>query len=147
MAAISDSLVTIVGYYPPLGGSGLDGLLETDVSYQDRRFIDEFNDREIDSYTLVNLRIGVQAESWDALVFVNNVFDDDTIRSWSPGTGIVATAERTDTNLNAFPGEGFGIAPPPRQWGLRASLRFSLRTSKKPPGMTSVPQASTSSTR
>ena len=118
------SLVAIVGYYPPLGGSGLTGILEADAEYQDSRFVDEFNDRKLDSFTLLNLRAGLETERWDAVLFVNNALDNDTIRSWSQGLGLVATAERTDPNLFAFPGDGFAIAPPPRQVGVRASLRF-----------------------
>lgn len=120
------SIVALAGYYPALDAlaTGLSGILEADLEWQDSRYIDEFNDREVDAYTVVNLRGGVQTDRWDALVYVNNVFDDDTIKSWSAGTGIVATAERTNPNLTAFPGEGFAIAPPPRQWGVRANLRF-----------------------
>jgi len=118
------SLVALAGWYPPLGGSGLSGLLEADVQYEDKRFIDEFNDREVDSYSLLNMRVGVQADRWDALLYVNNVTDDDTIKSWSAGTGLVATAERFRQDLAIFPPEGFSIAPPPRQWGVRANFRF-----------------------
>ena len=118
------SLVALAGWYPPLGGSGFSGLLEADILFEDKRFIDEFNDREVDSYALLNMRIGLQADRWDALFYVNNVTDDDTIRSWSSGTGIVATAERFDQDLGIFPPEGFSIAPPPRHYGVRANFRF-----------------------
>jgi outer membrane receptor protein involved in Fe transport len=118
------SVVALAGYYPPLGGSGLSGILETDVEWQDSRYMDEFNDREVDAYSIVNMRAGVETEKWDAVVYLNNAFDDDTIQSWSAGTGVVATAERTDANYVAFPSEGFGIAPAPRHWGVRANVRF-----------------------
>jgi iron complex outermembrane receptor protein len=118
------SVVALAGYYPTLGGSNLTGILEADVEWQDERQIDEFNDRKLDSYSIVNLRVGLETEKWDAVVYLNNAFDDDTIRSWSAGTGVVATAERTDNQYVGFPSEGFGIAPPPRQWGMRANMRF-----------------------
>ena len=120
------SVVAMLGYYPPLGSAGFSGLLEADVQYDDQRFIDEFNDRKIDSYSLINLRAGLQADNWDLLLYVNNVFDDDTIRSWSEAIGLVATSEKnlTDPNLSIFPAEGFSIAPPPRHWGMRANFRF-----------------------
>ena len=118
------SLVVLGGWYPPLGGGGLSGLLEADVQYEDQRFIDEFNDRKLDSYSIVNLRAGVQTDRWDALVYLNNALDDDTIKSWSAGTGVVPTSERFDPKLTIFPPDGFSIAPPPRQLGVRANLRF-----------------------
>jgi outer membrane receptor protein involved in Fe transport len=118
------SLVAMAGYYPPLGSGALSGLLEADLLYQSKRFSDEFNDREVASFSTVNMRVGVQTDKWDALIYVNNLFEDDTIKSWSSGIGLVATAERTDTNIQAFPAEGFSIAPPPRHWGVRANIRF-----------------------
>ena len=118
------SVVALAGYYPPLSGSGLTGLMEADVQWQDSRYIDEFNDREVDAFSVVNMRVGLQTDKWDALVYLNNAFDDDTIQSWSAGTGIVATAERTNPDIDAFPAEGFSIAPTPRQWGVRANMRF-----------------------
>ena len=118
------AFVGLVGFYPPLGDTGLNGLVEADVLYQSSRYADEFNDREVSNYSVYNLRAGVETEAWDVLVYVNNVFDDDTIRSWAGTTGLVATAERTNPNLFAFPAEGFSIGPSPRQWGVRASLRF-----------------------
>jgi outer membrane receptor protein involved in Fe transport len=121
------SVVALAGYYPPLadlGGPGVNGLLEADVEYKGSRYADEFNDREVDSFVTVNMRLGLQADQWDATIYVNNVFDDDTIKTWSSGTGLVATAERQDENLGAFPAEGFSAAPPPRHWGVRGSLRF-----------------------
>jgi outer membrane receptor protein involved in Fe transport len=118
------ALVLLAGWYPSLWDSGLSGLLEADVDWQDERYTDEFNDRKVDSYYTVNMRAGVQSDRWDALIYVNNLFDDDTIQSWSSGIALVATAERTDPNLTAFPAEGFSIAPPPRQWGFRANVRF-----------------------
>ena len=118
------SLVALAGYYPTLGGTGLSGLLEADVLWQDGRYMDEFNDRSLDSYSVINLRVGVETDNWDAMLYLNNAFDDDTIKSWSGGTGVVETAERSDPNEVGFPAEGFAIAPPPRQAGFRANFRF-----------------------
>ncbi|MGI9308130.1 MAG: TonB-dependent receptor [Gammaproteobacteria bacterium] len=118
------SVVALAGYYPPFGGSGVNGLFEADVEYQSSRYTEEFNDRKLQAYSLLNLRAGVQMEKWDALLYVNNVFDDDNIKSWSSSTGLVATSERTNADITAFPGEGFSIGPPPRHWGVRANFRF-----------------------
>jgi iron complex outermembrane receptor protein len=118
------SLVALAGWYPALGVGYLNAILEADVEYQDRRFVDEFNDREVAAFSIVNLRAGVETDAWDVLVYVNNAFDNDTVQSWSPGLGLVATAERTNPNLFAFPAEGFSIAPAPRHWGVRLNIRY-----------------------
>lgn len=118
------SLIAIAGWYPSLGSGDMNALLEADVKYQSERYVDEFNDRSVSGFSIVNLRAGIETTGWDAVLYVNNVFDDDTVQSWSPGLGLVATAERTNPNLFAFPAEGFSIAPPPRHWGVRANVRF-----------------------
>jgi iron complex outermembrane receptor protein len=117
------SLVALAGVYPPFGAK-LNGVFEADAQYQSSRYMDEFNDRQLASFTLVNARIGIESEKWSALLYVNNVFDDDTIKSWSSGTGVVATSERIDDNVFAFMPDGFSIAPPPRHWGVRVGMRF-----------------------
>lgn len=57
-------------------------------------------------------------------MLLDNALDDDTIKSSSNAAGVVATAERVDPNLFAFPADGFSIAPAPRHWGVRANTRF-----------------------
>ncbi|NND53474.1 MAG: TonB-dependent receptor [Gammaproteobacteria bacterium] len=118
------SVVLVGGWYPPFGDDGMTGLLEIDAQFEDERFIDEFNDRMLKSYTVFNVRAGVQSDRWDAILYINNALDDDTIKSWSAGTGVLATAERFSPNLGIFPPEGFSIAPPPRHWGIRGTYRF-----------------------
>ena len=118
------SAIAVFGYYPPLGKANLNGLIEIDGQYQDKRFADEFNDRAVDSYTLYNARVGVEADRWDLLLYVNNIFDDDTIKNWVASIGIVATAERVDPNLFAFSADGFSVGPAPRHWGVRGNWRF-----------------------
>ena len=118
------SLVAVAGYYPPFGRGGLSGILEADVLHQSNRYADEFNDRELDAHTVFNFRLGLQGDRWDAMFYLNNVFDDDTIKVWSSGTGLVATSERTNPLLFAFPSDGFSFGPPPRHWGIRGSFRY-----------------------
>jgi len=118
------SIIALAGWYPPIGSGDMNALLEADVKYEGERYVDEFNDRSVRDYSIINLRAGIESGSWDVIVYINNALDDDTIQSWSPGLGLVATAERTNDSLFAFPAEGFSIAPPPRHWGIRANLRF-----------------------
>jgi outer membrane receptor protein involved in Fe transport len=83
-----------------LGGTGFIG---GDVVFQD----DQVNRlrptdptyREIDSYSIANLRIGVDGERWSAIAGVNNVFDEDETTAYTfngnsqPPVGFVPPGE------------------------------------------------------
>lgn len=64
--------------FTELGGTGFTG---GDVTYQDgqtnRLRPTDPTYREMDSHTIVNLRVGVEADMWSAIVGVNNAFDED----------------------------------------------------------------------
>ncbi len=81
---IPDSTVTLTGQYRfPFQGSSVEGLVGLDVSYMGGRNTelrpDNPLDLELDSYTLVNVRAGVEGDSWTATLAVDNVFDEDTV--------------------------------------------------------------------
>lgn len=67
----------------PLFGGKLRGFLGADVNYVDDRSTELRPDNplnlELDSYTLVNVRAGVEADSWSAILTVKNLADEDTI--------------------------------------------------------------------
>jgi outer membrane receptor protein involved in Fe transport len=105
---------------------------ESDVVYQGERFVDRFNAISLDSYTLVDFRLGVRTETWDVLAYVENAFEDDTVRN-----SIGAINTRDSTVLAPFPpfnnAPPFTVVLPPsqlllfpdqRQFGIRANYRF-----------------------
>ena len=104
-------------------GGGASWFVEGDAQIQSERFEDQWNTRKMDSYSLFNLRFGIAAERWEALVYVNNVTDDDTVLSTtsSPGNvevGLVDpfTFSPADTSQASL--------PDPRIVGLRFNYRF-----------------------
>ena len=110
-----------LGYRQPINDSGLEIFVEGDLLHQGSRFIDEFNDRRVNSYTTMDARIGLQADSWNITFFVNNITDDDTFQNWSSGGGgLVELAE----GLGFFPSSGFGYIPNPRHVGVRFGVDF-----------------------
>ena len=104
----------------------LPSFFQAAVSYTGERWndLDTLNDparRRMDAYTLVNLSAGIEKDSWEVGLFLNNVFD-----------------ERAQIDISD-PGYGTGIpgyAPPgnawttmtnrPRSYGIRFSQRFDL---------------------
>ena len=103
--------------------SGRTWFFESHLQYQAERFLDNDNFVLIDSFTQVDLRAGLSGEDWDVVVYVDNVFDDDTIRNAGSGP---------DFGINVVDGgfgslgrsQFFGVLPPPRIAGLRANFRF-----------------------
>lgn len=122
MEDIPEHAVTAsIGYRDDLSNTGIQWFVEGNVQYQDERFADEYNDRGVDAFYTADVRLGLDAENWDVLFYVNNVFDDDSFQNWtSGGGGIVETAE----GGSFFPSSGFAFAPDPRHVGVRASFEF-----------------------
>lgn len=113
-----------ISYRRPLRGD-LSWFAELDGSYTDERFADQANTVKFDSYWLSNLRLGVSNEQWDVVGYVDNLFDDDTVK-----TGFTSI----DPRYIAFdPFTFFGpvlpngarlLLPDQRSFGLRVNYRF-----------------------
>jgi outer membrane receptor protein involved in Fe transport len=110
---------TVTGSYTaPLVGN-LEWFLEGDAQYQSDRWADAENTSKFDSFWKANFRVGLESDSWEVILFVDNAFDDDTITS---GSEIPDFSEPL-----TFPAPAFvtlGVMPDKRQYGLRASYTF-----------------------
>jgi outer membrane receptor protein involved in Fe transport len=107
----------------PLGSSGLEWYGETNAIWQDERYTTDNNEATLDSYWLVDARTGLLAGRWSATVYVDNVFDDDTLRNWgnSPDFG----AAPVDAGFpNFFQSMEISALPKPRTIGLRLKASF-----------------------
>lgn len=118
------SASVLARYEMPLtafGGSRF--YIEGDSQIQTERTVDPANRRWVEDYVQANIRIGVQAERWEAMLYVNNVTDDDTILSAQDNPGDVDASINTP---NAFgPTDGLIITlPDPRIIGVRFNWRF-----------------------
>ena len=90
-------------YQWPIGARGWTGFVGGDWAYVDeqtnrlRPTSPQF--REIDSYSILNLRIGLEGEDWTAILGVDNVFDEDGTVAYiynggnQPAVGFVPPAE------------------------------------------------------
>ena len=108
--------------------SKLDWYAQGVASYQGERYADIANLAKLESYWLANAQLGLQQENWFFSVFVDNIFDDDTIRfaqefiDQSQGfqsPDPVAPGAETLT----FPVAYFAYLPQPRTIGVRFSVR------------------------
>jgi outer membrane receptor protein involved in Fe transport len=125
-------------YRRPLGATGLTWSIGVDAQYQDERFLEDDNAVVLDSYWLGNVRFGLEGERWSAIAYVNNVTDDDTVRSAGGGPGITRGTWRFGLATGLQPGVSpsgvvaaprlpttyFANMPDPRVYGLRLGFRF-----------------------
>lgn len=108
-----------------------DWLFEGDVIYQDDRYQDAVNTVEFDSYTTVDFRLGLVNEQWDVIAYVDNAFEDDSIKSSFRNTynqGITffggGFSPFGPPSTFVLPGNQTPIKPDQRQVGLRVNYRF-----------------------
>ena len=117
--------VVLTGNYTrQFANSDFDWFVDFNASWQDERFQSEDNFVKFDDFWLVDARLGITGDTWEAIAYVDNVFDDDTVRTG--GSGPDFGQQVTETGFLA----GFGIShwfanlPDPRTFGVRATYRF-----------------------
>jgi outer membrane receptor protein involved in Fe transport len=109
-------------YTAPLLDTGAEWYIEGEYVFQDERFLEQSNDSWVDSYYIVDARIGLMTDSWTATFYVENVFEDETVRSAQTGPGIstglfINGPPRVRNQVIAYPA-------PPRVFGLRLQYKF-----------------------
>lgn len=99
-------------------------LLEVSGSWQDKRWAEPENLVELDSYALMDVRIGLVSDQWEVIAYVDNVLDDDTFKTG--GSGPDFGQQVTDLGFTAGLGTThyFANMPDPRVFGIRAGYRF-----------------------
>ena len=108
-------------YRAPLAQTGNQWFVELTGMYRSRRFVDDSNLTWTPSYTMFDLRAGIDFERFTLMAFIDNLTDDNTIRS----------AQR---NIDPGRPEGFApgraviaYLPDPRVAGLRLIYRFGYQ--------------------
>ena len=99
-------------------GDGASLIAEAAMQYQGKRFFDQYNAQFFDSFTNTDARLTYERGNWSVTAYVENVFDDDTIRS--------GFTQGDFFGLFSSPGSRSYvlIAPDPVRGGVRASYRF-----------------------
>jgi outer membrane receptor protein involved in Fe transport len=120
---VPEHSVNFVGrYQAPVFDTGLEWWFEVDYAYQDTRFLEQWNTRWLDSYSLVDLRLALQGDRWEAIAYVDNALEDLTVKSAQSGPGIssgmfFAGPPRVRDQVIAYPAS-------PRVLGLRVNYAF-----------------------
>ena len=115
------SLVANLTYRQPIN-TDLDWFTQINARYQSERNEGDTNLVELDAYSVVDALLGFTYRNAEFLVYVDNIFDDETPRS--------ALATSSSTNLRIVEGQEvvpnlvIVNLPDPRAWGVRARLKF-----------------------
>ena len=107
----------------PLGQRELDWFVEANLQFQGERFTTDNNEATLDDYWLIDARAGLINDRWSAVFYVDNVFDDDTLRNWgnSPDFG----AASVDSGLSGlFQVMEIAALPQPRTIGIRLAVNY-----------------------
>ncbi len=127
--APKNAFVGGASYRRPLVGQ-TDWLIEGDVIYQGDRYQDAVNTVKFASYTTADFRVGIANQQWDIIGYVDNAFDDDTVKSSFRNTYNQGLASfggfppNGSPSTQVLPGNQTPIKPDGRQVGLRISYRF-----------------------
>ena len=65
-------------YTRPISNA-VDAFVETDILWLDKRYTSFTNNLWTDAYGNLDLRLGVRSDRFEALLYVDNVLDDDTV--------------------------------------------------------------------
>jgi outer membrane receptor protein involved in Fe transport len=76
-----------VQYLYPLTAS-VNTFVETDAIFQSRRYTGITNNLRTNAFLEFNFRAGFQGEQWEAMLYINNLLDDDTVRFSGGGPGL-----------------------------------------------------------
>ena len=129
-------------------GGGASWYFEFDTTYRDKTFVDDVNTSQMDAWWNTNIRLGWRNERYEAVFFVNNVADDDTMMTGFTTPGLVSSFIFSHARDTVIPpvqavstptyevwsmargGPEFnsnvavGSLRTPRHWGIRFRMRF-----------------------
>ena len=118
-------------YQRPIN-SDFDWYVQGTASYQGDRWADVANLVELEDYWLANVQVGVETESLFVSLYVDNLFDDDTVRYaqefidqsqgfQAPEPPVIPNNGTIETFT--YPTGYFAYLPQPRTVGVRFSVR------------------------
>ena len=119
-----NSFVGIVNLQRPFLNQPLDWFTELNATYQDERFVDADNFVKFDEFWLVDFRLGLAGEKWSVVAYLDNVLDDNTLKSGGSGPDFAKQNQELGFTAGLGVQQFFGILPDPRTFGIRLSMNF-----------------------
>jgi outer membrane receptor protein involved in Fe transport len=102
--------------------------VDSDVRYNSKRYTTFENSLVMEPYWLVDMRIGLKTKRFTITAYVNNLFDDDTmkasavyVQNWN--LAFLTNTGRTPISAQS-PSAALALLPDKRQFGIRGSYNF-----------------------
>jgi len=108
----------------PFMSSGLDWFTSVNAIYQDERMMNPENFVKWDDYWLFDFQLGLASENIEVMLYVENVFDDDTLKSGGAGPDFGPGIADRGFSAGLVQQTFFGPLPDPRRAGIRLNYRF-----------------------
>lgn len=127
-----NAVVNNITYTRSLGGD-MDMFIALDNQWTDKRYLEFSNESWLGAYWNSDLQLGLRTGRWEAMAYVSNLFDDDTVRSASSSPGLsccfqlglaVDFGEQILAGGAEVPIPKAAFLPPPRVIGARLNYRF-----------------------
>lgn len=117
---VPEHQLVVTGRYAWRLAGGGETYVGFDTQYQTKRFLTQYNLFWLPSFTVTNLQLGWNQGAWTVQGYVNNLFDDDTIRNG----GTAQMFGFFDLRNNQLPRQGVLLAPERRVYGARFTYRI-----------------------
>lgn len=121
------AVVGAASFRRPFLDTRYDWLLEGNASWQDERFVDDDNFTTFDSYWMVDARLGLTSDSTEIILYVDNLLDDDTLKSGGSGPDFGEQVTQLGFTAGLGVTQYFGTLPDPRVFGIRFNYRFGAQ--------------------
>ena len=119
-----NSFVGVFNLQRPFMSESFDWFTEFNVTYQDERFVDADNFVKFDDFWLLDFRVGLAAEKWSVVAYLDNVLDDNTLKSGGSGPDFALQNQELGFIAGLGVQQFFGILPQPRTFGVRLMMQF-----------------------
>ena len=108
----------------PFRDAGFDWYAGLNLIYQDERWADFDNYIKLDSFWLIDVRLGLASNAWDVQFYVDNLFDDDTMKTGGNSPDFGPLMADLGFSAGLVQTHYFGPLPDPRRVGVRMTYRF-----------------------
>jgi len=103
--------------------NGFNWFVDLQTNFRSERFANPNNLLEFDSYWQTDLRVGLNGNNWQVIAYVDNLFDDDTIRDGFNTGGDLRNFSIEGATF-VLPDSAQFYLPQPRTFGVRAAYYF-----------------------
>lgn len=118
------AVVTGINYTRGFLDTNYDLALDLTASWQSKRYLEADNTIYFQDYWMLDTSIGLQGDKLDILVYVENLLDDDTIKTGGSGPDFGNQVVELGFTAGLGVNQTFGTLPMPRVLGIRANYKF-----------------------